>query len=118
MLTWPAMTRPAGSMSLAVASALAFGWGTVMVLVSFAVMIPRFPRRGRRLHGGPRGALESRAGSPGTGSGARKWPYVALGASTAWIAFLVLVPLKISLPGIALNIVILGLVLTNLPRFR
>jgi hypothetical protein len=104
---------------LAAASFLGYAWGAVMLALSVAVTIPALSQ-------GPGAAgamlvpavLAVASGVGAHGVRRRRWPYVALGASAAWIAFLVLVPLKVSLLGIAVNIAILGLVLTNLRRFR
>jgi hypothetical protein len=86
--------------------------------VSVAVAIPAAARGGGAASMAIPAALAVASAVGAHGVRRRRWPYVALGASAAWIAFLVIVPLKVSLPGIALNVVILGLVLTNLRRFR
>lgn len=106
--------------ALGAASILGYVWAALMLLVSVAVAIPAAAA------GGARGAapmaipallsVASAAGAYGVRRARR--PHLALGASVGWIAFLVLVPLTLSFAGIALNTVILGLVLTNLRRFR
>ncbi len=93
-------------------------WAAVMGLLSLAALAPAVAQ----------GADVARLALPlllaaASGAGAHllrrgRWPHLSLGAAAAWIAFLVLVPLGVSTPGIALNVAILGLVLTSLRRFR
>ena len=106
------------STALSVASTLGFVWAVLMLVLSVAVAIPAAAQgAGAAAMAVPAGlAVASAAGAHGVRR--RRWPYVALGASAAWIAFLVLVPLKVSMPGVALNVAIMGLVVTNLRRFR
>lgn len=115
------MALPKVNRQLAVAALLGWIWAILMLLISIAVTIPA-------LSAGVKeavpmilpAALSVATAVAAHGVRRRRWPYVALGAAAAWIAFLVLVPVnvKISLPGIALNVAILGLVLTNLRQFR
>jgi len=113
------MTLPHVNRQLAAAAILGWVWAVFMLLVSVAVAIPALSAgagEAASMLAPAALAVASAAGAHGVRR--RKWPYVALGAAAAWIAFLVLVPLKISLPGIGLNLAILGLVLTNLRKFR
>jgi hypothetical protein len=114
------MSRPPSiPTSLSVASVLGYGWAAVMLLVTIAVTIPALAAGGRGAAPMAVPAVLSIASAAGAyGVRRARWPYFALGASTGWIAFLLLVPLKLSFVGVALNTIILGLVLTNLRRFR
>lgn len=104
--------------SLAVASTAGYGWGAVMLLVSIAVAIPAVADGRPVVNLALPLALSVASLAGAHGVWHRRRPFVAVGASAAWIAFLVMVPLKLSLAGVALNVVILGLVLTNVRRFR
>lgn len=102
---------------LVVASGLGYAWATVILLLSIAAALAAV-RGGDPVLPALTGALAVASGVAAHGLRRARWPWVALGASAAWIAFLVLVRLSVSLPGIAVNIAIMGLVLTNLRRFR
>jgi hypothetical protein len=112
------VTSPAPSTALSVASALGFVWAALMLVLSIAVAIPAAAQGAGAAAMAIPAALSVASALGAHGVRRRRWPYVALGASAAWIAFLVLVPLKVSLLGIAVNIAIMGLVVTNLRRFR
>lgn len=113
------MTSPsAPSNALTAAAVLDYAWGAVMALLSLAAAIPALAGGGQALPMALPGALAVASLVSGHGIRLRRWPYLALGTAAAWIAFLALVPLKVSVPGIVLNTVTMGLVLTNLRRFR
>ena len=112
----PAPTAP--SNALTAAAVLAGAWGVVMLLLSVAAAIPAVAQGGNPAPMALPALLAVASLVSGHGIRRRRWPYLALGAAAAWIAFLALVPLKVSVPGILLNTVIMGLVLTNLRRFR
>jgi hypothetical protein len=110
---------PPRSAGLTLAVVLGWLWAAAMGLVTVAALVPAVPQGVAALG---RLALPLLL-AVASGAGAHllrrgRWPHLALGAAAAWIAFLVMVPLKVSTAGIALNVVILGLVLTNLRRFR
>jgi len=109
---------PPRSAALTVAVVLGWIWGAVMGLLSLAALVPALAQGGEvvRLALPLLLAVASGAGAHLLRRG--RWPHLALGAAAAWIAFLVMVPLKVSAAGMALNVVILGLVLTSLRRFR
>jgi len=113
------MTLPKVNRSLAVASALGWIWAIFMALVSIAVAIPAASRSaGEAVQMIAPALLSVASGAAAHGIRRRRWPYLAVGASVGWVAFLAMVRLKISLPGIGLNLAILGLVLTNMRQFR
>jgi hypothetical protein len=113
------VTSPAPSTALSVASALGFVWAALMLVLSIAVAIPAAAQGAGAAAMALPAALAVASALGAHGVRRRRWPFVALGASAAWIAFLVLVPLKgVSFPGIAVNVAIMGLVVTNLRRFR
>jgi hypothetical protein len=112
------MSTPRLPTSLRVASVLGFAWAAIMLLLSVAAAIPAAAQGGSAASLAVPALLAVASAVAAQGVRTLRRPYVALGASAAWIAFLVLVPLKVSLPGIAVNMGILGLVLTNLRRFR
>jgi hypothetical protein len=112
---------PTRSMALDVASVLGWMWAGIMLVLSIAAAIPAAAAggagAGAQMALPAALAVASAFGAHGVRR--RQWPWIALGASAAWIAFLVLVPLRIiMMPGIGLNVAILGLVLTNLRKFR
>lgn len=113
------MTSPsAPSNALTAAAILAGAWGVVMLLLSVAAAIPAIAQGGNPAPMALPALLAISSLVSGHGIRLRRWPYLALGAAAAWIAFLALVPLKVSVPGIVLSTVIMGLVLTNLRRFQ
>lgn len=113
------MTSPAPSNALSVASALGFVWAAVMLVLSIAFAIPAAAQGAGAAAMAVPAALSVASALGAHGVRRRRWPYVALGASAAWVAFLVLVPLKVvGFLGIAVNVAIMGLVVTNLRRFR
>jgi hypothetical protein len=111
--------KPPRSTGLTLAVVLGWVWALGMGLVTLAALVPAVSQGTGALG---RLALPL-ALAVATAAGAHllrrgRWPHLALGAAAAWIAFLVMVPLAVSTAGIALNVVVLGLVLTNLRRFR
>jgi hypothetical protein len=108
----------AATTAVGIASVLGWIWAVAMLLVSVAVAIPVVAKGESAASMAIPAALAVASALGAYGVRRLRWPFVALGASTAWIAFLVVVPLKVSVLGIALNVAILGLVLTNLRRFR
>lgn len=103
--------------ALRVASAIGYAWGAVMALLSIAAAIPAVAQGGAVAPLALPLLLSIASAVAADGIRRRRWPFVALGVSAAWIAFLLLVPLALSFAGAALNVVILGLVATNLRRF-
>jgi len=105
---------------LKVASTLSALWGALMLLVSIAVAIPNVARGGNVVPMIVPFVLAVASGAAAWGIRSARSPYhrLALGASASWIAFLFMVPLKVSLVGIALNTVVAGLVATSWRRFR
>lgn len=112
------MTSTSPSLALSIASTLGFVWAALMLVLSIAVAIPAAAQGAGAASMALPAALAIASGLGAHGVRRRRWPYLALGSSAAWVAFLVLVPLKVSLLGIALHIAITGLVVTNLRRFR
>jgi hypothetical protein len=106
------------STGLTVAFALAWLWAIVMGLLSLAAIVPAATRGGDVARLSLPLLLAAATAVSAQLLRRGRWPHLALGAAAAWIAFLVMVPLKVSTPGMALNVAILGLVLTNLRRFR
>jgi hypothetical protein len=112
------VTTPPRSPALTAAIVLGWAWAAVMGLLSLAAVVPALAARDdvalRAL--ALLLAIASGAGSYLLRRG--RWPHLALGAASAWIAYLVLVPLRVSAAGMAVNVLVLGLVLTSLRRFR
>jgi hypothetical protein len=109
---------PPRSTGLTVAFVLGWIWAVAMGLLALAAIPPAIAAGGDvvRMTLPLLLAVASAAGAHLLRRG--RFPHLSLGAAAAWIAFLVLVPLKVSAAGMALNVTILGIVLTNLRRFR
>lgn len=112
------MTAPARPFALSLASTLGFAWGTVMLAVSIAVTIPAVAKGASPTGMAAPLALSIASCAAAVGIWRRRWKWFDVGVSAAWIAFLVMVPLKVTVLGILMNFLILGLVLTNLKLFR
>lgn len=113
------MTTPATrTTALTVASTLGYTWGAVMLVVSIVVSVS-LAQHGAGVAVMALPAVLSVA-SVVSAHGVRRqrWPWFALVASAAWMAFLLLVRVKLSLFGVAVNAAILFLVLANLRHFR
>lgn len=115
------MTLPAVNRQIAVAVLLARVWAAIMGLLTLLFAIPALSSGASQAVALLLPAALSVTGAVSAhGLRRRKWPFFALGAASAWIAFLVTSPLsaKIAMPGVVLNAVVLGLVLTNMRQFR
>jgi hypothetical protein len=90
-----------------------------MLLASVAVAIPLAARGGNLVPMVVPVALSIASGVAAWGLRRARAPYhhVALGAAASWVAFLFMVPLAVSLVGIALNTVVAGIVATSWRRF-
>jgi hypothetical protein len=103
---------------LAAASTLGYTWAAVMLLVSVVISLS-VARQGASV--GVMAvpiALSVASGVAAHGVRRLRWPYFALGVCAAWIAFLFNNQVKISLVGIAVNVLIFLLVTVNLRRFQ
>lgn len=103
---------------LRIASILGFVWAIGMAILAILAAVPLIARGGNAAPLAVPLLLSVASAVGADGVRRRRRPFVALGASAAWIAFLVLVPLAFGFVGGVLNVVILGLVLTNLRRFE
>lgn len=115
------MTLPKVNRQLAVAAVLGWIWTAIMGLLTVLFTIPALSAGGAEAAAMiVPAALCVATAAASHGIRRRKRPFLALGAASAWIAFLVTSPLsaKVGMPGVALNAVVLGLVLTNMREFR
>ncbi len=112
------MKGPPRSAGLTAAVVLGWIWAVAMGALSLAAVAPAIAAGGDvwRMALPVLLSASSAAGAYLLRRG--RWPHLSVGAAAAWIGFLVLVPLKVSTVGMALNVAIIGLVLTNLRRFR
>lgn len=115
------MTLPKVNRQLAVAAVLGWIWAAIMGLLTAVLTIPALSAGRAEAAAMIVPALLCVATAAGShGIRRLRWPFLALGAASGWIAFLVTTPFSatIRMPGVVLNVVILGLVLTNMRNFR
>lgn len=115
------MSLPKVNRQLAAAALLGWAWAAIMGLLTALLTIPALSAGGAEAAAMIVPALLCVATAAAShGIRRLRWPFLALGAASAWIAFLVTSPVsaKVGTPGVVINAAILGLVLTNMRRFR
>jgi hypothetical protein len=105
---------------LRVAALLAGVWAAFMLLASLAAIIPAVAQGGNVVPMIVPLVLAVVSGAGAWGIRAARSPYhhLALGAAASWVAFLFMVPLRFSMIGIAVNMLVAGIVATSWRRFR
>lgn len=109
---------------LAVASTISWVWGVILALISISLLVPmlagNIPATGPNLVFALTPLLLAAfAGFNGVGLRRQRKPYyvIAIVTTLAAVVLLYLLGVGLSIPGILLNIAILGVVLANTKRF-